>query len=101
MISETGANGAFEKGMELSSSVYHDKSLGSWIEQMINNTLGLPAEGQFIETSNPEYVACYTRAPEGAFTDEDRSMEWVLLCMLEERVLNTTYYQVRGSGWNT
>jgi ADP-ribosylglycohydrolase len=83
--------------MELTmpSSVYYDKALGSWMGQMIGNILGLPTEGKFIEEPNPEYVTYYPNVPTGAFTDDDTSMEWVFLHMLEEHGLELTYTQVR------
>lgn len=77
------------------SSVYYDKAFGSWIGQMIGNILGLPTEGKFIEKPNSDYSAYYTTVPAGAFTDDDTSMEWVFLHMLEEHGLDVNYSQVR------
>jgi len=79
----------------LSSSIYYNKALGSWIGQMVGNILGLPTEGKFIERAFPEYVAYYSQVPSGAFTDDDTSMEWVFLHMLEEHGLEITYLQIR------
>jgi len=79
----------------LPASIYYDKALGSWIGEMIGNILGLPTEGHSIETPDSEYIAYYSEVPEGAFTDDDTSMEWVFLHMLEERGLEITYSQVR------
>ncbi len=78
----------------LPASIYYDKAFGNWIGQMIGNIYGLPTEGHFIQTPNPEYVAYYTDMPEGAFTDDDTSMEWVFLHMLEEHGLEIMYSQV-------
>jgi len=62
---------------------------------MIGNILGLPTEGDFIETPSSRYINYYSQVPEGAFTDDDTSMEWVFLHMLEEHGLEITYSQVR------
>ncbi|MCX8170834.1 MAG: ADP-ribosylglycohydrolase family protein [Candidatus Bathyarchaeota archaeon] len=80
---------------ELPSQIYYDKVLGSWLGQMIGNILGLPTEGRFIEKPNPTYVTYYPRVPSGAFTDDDTSMEWVFLHMLEEHGFEITYSQIR------
>ncbi|MCD6470100.1 ADP-ribosylglycohydrolase family protein [Candidatus Bathyarchaeota archaeon] len=79
----------------LPASIYYDKALGSWMGQMIGNILGLPTEGKFIEKPNPEYVPYYSQVPSGAFTDDDTSMEWVFLHMLEEYGFEITYSQIR------
>ena len=79
----------------LPSSIYYNKALGSWIGQMVGNILGLPTEGKFIERASPEYVAYYSQVPSGAFTDDDTSMEWVFLHMLEEHGLEIIYLQIR------
>lgn len=79
----------------LPSSTYYDKALGSWIGQMIGNILGLPTEGNFIEKPSPEHMAYYSQIPSGAFTDDDTSMEWVFLHMLEKYGLEITYLQIR------
>lgn len=81
--------------LTMSSSVYYDKAFGSWIGQMIGNILGLPTEGKYIEEPNPDYITYYTTIPEGAFTDDDTSMEWVFLHILEEHGLYVNYSQVR------
>ena len=88
-------NELFSAERILPASTYYDKALGNWIGQMIGNILGLPTEGRFIQTSNPEYIAYYSSLPEGSFTDDDTSMEWVFLHMLEEHGLGITYSQVR------
>jgi ADP-ribosylglycohydrolase len=79
----------------LPSSIYYDKVLGSWLGQIIGNILGLPTEGKFIDRPNLEYILYYPQVPSGAFTDDDTSMEWVFLHMLEEHGLEITYLQIR------
>jgi len=81
--------------MSLPASIYYEKAFGNWIGQMIGNILGLPTEGRFIQAPDPEYAAYYPDVPEGAFTDDDTSMEWVFLHMLEEHGLGIAYHQVR------
>lgn len=80
---------------ELPAHIYYDKVLGSWLGQIIGNILGLPTEGKFIEKPNPNYVTYYQQVPLGAFTDDDTSMEWVFLHMLEEHGFEITYVQIR------
>ncbi len=66
----------------LADTVY-DKLRGAWIGQLIGNFTGLPTELRYRENPNPassiDLVTYQTWV-----TDDDTSMEWVFLHMLEE-----------------
>jgi hypothetical protein len=97
----------------LSKNVYEDKVRGYWIGQISGNFLGRETEGNYVTISNPAQTIYYS--PYGGYitgicepdnysdchvnsqTDDDHSIEWVDLWMLETYGLDITNQQIKQS----
>lgn len=78
----------------LPARVVYDRIHGAWLGQLIGNFTGLPTEGRYHAMPNPaDSVDLVTLS--AWQTDDDTSMEWVALYMLEQYGLDLTYEEVR------
>ncbi|MBU3913712.1 MAG: ADP-ribosylglycohydrolase family protein, partial [Nanoarchaeota archaeon] len=103
----------YENGLaSLTQTDYYNKVYGGWLGQIAGNFLGRPTEGVYVSTSNPassiyynstynsnlisgtcnpsDYGSCVVKSQ----TDDDTSMEWVDLWMLENYGLGITNEQI-------
>lgn len=120
VLSAGEINSMYETNLaELSREVYYDKVYGGWLGEIAGNFLGMPTEGYYSVNPNPAssiyYNATYNIAlingtcnADGNYelckvnsqTDDDTSMEWVDLWMLENYGLGITNNQIKTS-WLT
>ncbi len=97
----------------LTKDVYYDKVYGSWLGQIAGNFLGRETEGDYVSNPNPaqniyyspylsyitgtcvpdDYSDCHVNSQ----TDDDHSIEWVDLWMLENYGLNLSNENIRQS----
>jgi ADP-ribosylglycohydrolase len=81
-------------GLSLPADVYFDKVHGAWQATMVANHTGLMHEGKYLdEPSSADSIELYL--PEFWSTDDDTSVEWVDLHILETYGLEPTYEQIR------
>jgi hypothetical protein len=81
-------------GLSLPADVYFDKVHGAWQATMVANHTGLIHEGKYLdEPSSAGSIELYL--PEFWSTDDDTSVEWVDLHILETYGLEPTYEQIR------
>jgi ADP-ribosylglycohydrolase len=78
----------------LPANFVYDRIHGAWLGQLIGNFTGLPTEGRYRARPNPANSVPIVTLPIW-LTDDDTSMEWVDLHILEEHGLDVTYAQVR------
>jgi ADP-ribosylglycohydrolase len=79
---------------ELTADVYFDKVHGAWQATMVANHTGLLYEGQYLDEPSPATtieLALLDQWP----TDDDTTVEWVDLHILETHGLDPTYVQIR------
>lgn len=95
LVALAGGRPAAQPGLiALPADVVYDRIHGAWLGQLIGNFTGLPTEGRYHAIPNPaESVEIVTR--DEWQTDDDTSMEWVALHILEEYGLDVTYEEVR------
>ena len=78
----------------LPADIYYDKVRGAWQATMIANHTGLVYEGKYLQDPSPENTIELVLLEEWS-TDDDTSIEWVDLHILETYGLEPTYVQIR------
>jgi hypothetical protein len=78
----------------LSAEVYFDKVHGAWQATMVANHTGLLHEGKYLDEPSPANSIELALLEQWS-TDDDTSIEWVDLHILETYGLDPTYTQIR------
>ncbi|MBV7337042.1 ADP-ribosylglycohydrolase family protein [Chloroflexi bacterium TSY] len=81
-------------GQVLSADVYFDKVRGAWQAILVANYTGLAHEGIYLDEPGPGNSIELVLLDEWP-TDDDTSVEWVDLHILETHGLDPTYEQIR------
>lgn len=78
----------------LTAEIYFDKLHGAWQATMVANHTGLVHEGLYLDAPSDETTIDLVLLDEWS-TDDDTSVEWVDLHILETHGLEPTYLQIR------
>lgn len=82
----------------ISKEVLKDKMKGGWLGELWGNFTGLPTEFKFTVTPNPEEKVDWILG-DTYVTDDDTSMEYTFLHMMEVYGANTITYQDMPKEW--
>jgi hypothetical protein len=88
--------------LELSVEEYRDKVYASWLAQCVGNIYGLPHECRYIGAPGPDTFPLGYRETRrlkeanGAFSDDDTDIEYMVLLAMEKFGIEPTYGQLAG-----
>jgi ADP-ribosylglycohydrolase len=85
---------AFLSGQSLAADVYLDKVHGAWQATLVANHTGLLHEGKYLDEPGPAGSITLALLEQWS-TDDDTSIEWVDMHILETHGLDPTYTQIR------
>ena len=89
-----GSKPAPSPAVSLPAEIYFDKVYGAWQATMVANHTGLVHEGEYLDEPGPADSIELVLLDEWS-TDDDTSVEWVDLHILETHGLDPTYTQIR------
>lgn len=96
-----GASGCAAANARIPLAEYQDKVYASWLAQCIGNMYGLPHEFKYKEEPRTEPIPGWMpetleqmRKHNGAFSDDDTDIEYVMLHCMEAHGPEPTYVQV-------
>lgn len=81
-------------GQRLAADVYLDKVHGAWQATLVANHTGLRHEGKYLDEPSPADSITLALLAQWS-TDDDTSIEWVDMHILETHGLDPTYAQIR------
>jgi len=91
-------NAAQVNTRQIAAGKYYDKVRGAWIGELIGNYSGLPYEFKFNENpGNDESITFVVR--ENWETDDDNSLEWLDIHIMEQYGFDTVTYRQISREW--